>query len=122
MEDLNITDIVRNEVRAALKEIIAKTLREEVSNVLKSGDYQTKDKKPLDDTIARPKNEVTEYQLPVKVVKPDGTVEHRRRKRTQAEMREAINKALPVVKEKHPDWSERRQRRLAKNLVRRYKI
>lgn len=120
--DMNITEIVRNEVKAALKEMIAKTLREEVTNVFKSGDYQTKDAKPLDDTIVQTKQpKVTEYQLPVKVVK-NGTVQHRRAKRTQAEMREAIQKALPVVAAKHPDWSEKRRRRLAKNLVRRYKL
>lgn len=117
--EINLTEIVRKEVKAILKEMLTKQLIIKETNVIKSGDYETEDDKPLDDRI---QVNVPDYQLPVKVIKSDGTVQHRRSKRTQAEMREAIHNALPQVASKHPSWSERRQRRLAKNLVRRYKL
>lgn len=112
---INITEIVRAEVREAIKNLLASTFSQ---NVIKSGDGDGV--KAITDKIVSKVN--TASSLPVKVVKPDGAVQFRRRKRTQAEMKEAITNALPAIAIKHPDWSERRQRRLAKNLVRRYKI
>lgn len=125
---LNLTDIVRAEVKAALKAMLAQGMEED-SKVHKSGDYETGIVKPKE----AKKNDgdgdgddghdgKPPMKLPVKVVKPDGAVQYRRKKRTQGEMNAAISKALPIVSAKHPDWSERRLKRLAKNLVRRYKV
>lgn len=125
-EDISLTEIVRREVKIAIKEMLGQIVRDERENLVKSGDFQPQETKPLDDTIGRPHtkdaNNVSTLPLPVKVTHKNGVVEHRRAKRTQAEMREAILKAIPQVKVKHPDWSDKRVRRLAKNLVRRYKI
>lgn len=129
---LNITEIVRAEVRQALKEILGQVVRDERDKVQSSGDYQMGDIKPLDDRIGKPKQRTDNehdgekhnpmFPLPVVVKHPDGTIEHRRAKRTQSAMKEAITKAIPVVAAKHPKWSERRVKRLAVNLVRRYKL
>lgn len=115
---LNITDIVRAEVKAALKSMLSLD-GDTNTNIHKSGDY-TGPIKPKGDGGGDDGTPPMKT-LPVKVVK-DGEIQYRRKKRTREEMEEAITKALPIVQGKHPDWSERRLKRLAKNLVRRYKI
>lgn len=128
----NLTEIVRNEVREAVKALLAQTLQTE-SIIVKSGDFTNNTReapKPqipdLGDTTQvvpqNKKNNDNVYQLPVKVARKDGSVQFRRKKRTQGEMKEAVSNAMPLVVAKHPSWSERRLRRLAKNLVRRYKV
>lgn len=119
---IDLTDIVRAEVKAALKSMLAQGLEDD-SKVHKSGDYQESIVRPQDpnkpDGNGDGKPPMT---LPVKVEKPDGSVQFRRKKRTRTEMNNAINKALPIAKSRHPDWSEKRLKRLAKNLARRYKV
>lgn len=114
---IDISEIVRNEVREAIKNLLASTFS---TNIVRTGDPVGAVGEQKDKTIPTLKSS-DGYKLPVKVVKPTGEVQFRRRKRTQKEMKEAINVVMPKVSAKHPDWSERRQRRLAKNLVRRYK-
>lgn len=125
---IDLTEIVRKEVKIALKALLSETVN---GNTQSIGDYESKRVNNASQVSARQLSKDNEIKSdgagialkkPVTVKKPDGSIEHRRRKRTQSEMREAITNALPIVKAKHPTWSDKRVRRLAKNLVRRYKL
>lgn len=121
--NINLTEIVRAEVQSALARLMQQLGD---GNQGARTDNRPDGVRPLvgpSEVIPRQTTaDRVVSKLPVKVLRPDGEVQFRRRKRTREEMREAITKALPLVKTKHPDWSERRLKRLAINLVRRYKV